>query len=149
MFSNMFNQSRIHTIPLLLIVTVILIFVIVFIKKSPNIKDTLTSIPLESSTATHVRTYQYATLENLWISYRDKIQKDGRTIDRSRNYMSTSEGQSYALLRAVWMDDKETFDRVLKWTNNNYHPTQILPASIYHLKLLRLVPNSDPDSNVS
>ncbi|RJR28255.1 glycosyl hydrolase [candidate division WWE3 bacterium] len=66
-----------------------------------------------------VRTYPNVTLENLWIAYRDKIQKDGRTIDRSRNYLTTSEGQSYSLLRSVWMDDKETFDRVLKWTTNN------------------------------
>ncbi|TSC90762.1 MAG: Glycoside hydrolase family 8 [Parcubacteria group bacterium Gr01-1014_2] len=63
--------------------------------------------------------YPEAVVENLWLAYRDKIQKDGRTLDRDRNYITTSEGQSYALLRAVWIDDKEIFDRVLKWTNNN------------------------------
>ncbi len=63
--------------------------------------------------------YPEAVVENLWIAYQDKIQKDGRTLDRDKNYITTSEGQSYALLRAAWMDDKETFDRVLKWTNHN------------------------------
>jgi len=74
---------------------------------------------IEGENNVFVRTYPYVTLENLWIAYREKIQKDGRTIDRDRNYLTTSEGQSYSMLRAVWMDDKETFDRVLKWTNNN------------------------------
>lgn len=63
--------------------------------------------------------YPEAMVENLWIAYRDKVQKDGRTVDRDQNYITTSEGQSYALLQAVWMDDKQTFDQVLKWTNNN------------------------------
>ncbi|MBI4128936.1 MAG: hypothetical protein HY460_02685 [Parcubacteria group bacterium] len=66
-----------------------------------------------------VETYPNAVVETLWVAYRDKIQKDGRTIDRDRSYLTTSEGQSYSLLRAVWMDDKEIFDRVLRWTNNN------------------------------
>ena len=66
-----------------------------------------------------VRTYPGTVVETVWTAYRDKIQKDGRTIDRQRNFLTTSEGQSYSLLRAVWMDDKETFDRVLKWTNHN------------------------------
>lgn len=66
-----------------------------------------------------VDTYPKTVVNNLWVTYKDKIQVDGRTLDRDRNYITTSEGQSYALLRAVWMDDKETFDRVLKWTNNN------------------------------
>ncbi|MFZ5424982.1 MAG: glycosyl hydrolase family 8 [Patescibacteria group bacterium] len=66
-----------------------------------------------------IETYPNVVIENLWFEYRDKIQKDGRTIDRERNYLTTSEGQSYSLLRAVWMDDKATFDKVLTWTNNN------------------------------
>src|SRR3989344_697697 len=66
-----------------------------------------------------VETYPGTVVETIWVSYRDKIQKDGRTLDRERNYLTTSEGQSYSLLRSVWMDDKDTFDRVLKWTNHN------------------------------
>ena len=66
-----------------------------------------------------IETYPAVTVDNIWIAYKDKIQKDGRTLDRERNYLTTSEGQSYSLLRAVWMDDKEVFDRVLRWTNNN------------------------------
>jgi endo-1,4-beta-D-glucanase Y len=47
------------------------------------------------------------------------IQDDGRVIDRAGDDVSTSEGQSYALIRAVWCDDRGTFDKVLGWTRDN------------------------------
>lgn len=47
------------------------------------------------------------------------IQSDGRVIDRAGDDVSTSEGQSYAMIRAVWCDDRETFDKVLVWTRDN------------------------------
>jgi endoglucanase len=59
-------------------------------------------------------------LERTWQSYRRQfIQDDGRTKDPMRDLATTSEGQSYSLLRAVWMDDRDTFDRVLRWSNDN------------------------------
>lgn len=55
-----------------------------------------------------------------WWAYRDRfIQGDGRVIDREAEDRSTSEGQAYALLRAVWIDDRDTFDRVLQWSETN------------------------------
>ncbi|MDO8510450.1 MAG: glycosyl hydrolase family 8, partial [bacterium] len=69
--------------------------------------------------AVFVEQFPHAVVDTTWRAYRDKIQKDGRTIDRDKNYLTTSEGQSYSLLRAVWMDDKPIFDQVLKWTNHN------------------------------
>jgi endoglucanase len=55
-----------------------------------------------------------------WDSYkRDYIQGDGRVIDHQRNQVTTSEGQSYAMLRAVWLDDRPTFDTVWRWTQAN------------------------------
>lgn len=59
-------------------------------------------------------------LRRSWSSYRlHFIQGDGRTVDPMREMATTSEGQSYSLLKAVWLDDRDTFDRVLAWTNNN------------------------------
>ncbi len=43
----------------------------------------------------------------------------GRTIDKSQNNLTTSEAESYTLLRAVWMDDKATFDKSWQFTKNN------------------------------
>lgn len=56
---------------------------------------------------------------SLWEDYKkDYIDPSShRTIDRQRNEVTTSEGQSYTLLRAVWTADKETFDKSLLWTN--------------------------------
>ncbi|MFO7169026.1 MAG: glycosyl hydrolase family 8 [Chloroflexota bacterium] len=59
-------------------------------------------------------------LRRSWSSYRVHfIQSDGRTMDPMREMATTSEGQSYSLLKAVWQNDRATFDRVLDWTNAN------------------------------
>lgn len=63
---------------------------------------------------------EYTLLTSSWELYKNKfINQDGRVIDFSQNDITTSEGQSYAMLRAVWVDDKETFDLVWKWTKEN------------------------------
>jgi hypothetical protein len=59
-------------------------------------------------------------LVNLWETYKQRyMQQDGRVRDPQRTDISTSEGESYALLRSVWQDDRQTFDAVLTWTVNN------------------------------
>lgn len=60
-------------------------------------------------------------VESLWYRYKQTYfePETGRALDKNRNNITTSEGQSYALLQAVWMNDKETFDRELKWTEDN------------------------------
>ncbi|MDB4940455.1 MAG: hypothetical protein JWO40_880 [Candidatus Doudnabacteria bacterium] len=64
-------------------------------------------------------------LEGIWNT--DKkifIDQSGRTVDASRGNTSTSEGQAYTLLRAVWLDDKSTFDQSWTWTQNNLQHKQ-------------------------
>ncbi|MGE5297564.1 MAG: glycosyl hydrolase family 8 [Acidobacteriaceae bacterium] len=60
-------------------------------------------------------------LSALWNSYKINIleAKTFRTLDKQRNNVTTSEGQSYTMLRAVWMDDKQTFDQSWAWTKDN------------------------------
>ena len=59
-------------------------------------------------------------LQQSWIAYRDRfIQGDGRVIDWEDDQRSTSEGQAYAMLRAVLIGDRETFDRTLSWAESN------------------------------
>lgn len=57
---------------------------------------------------------------------------DGQIIDASTEaQITTSEGQSYALFFALVSNDREAFDRVLRWTHNNLSGSQldkILPA---------------------
>lgn len=59
-------------------------------------------------------------LRQSWKAYvAHFIQADGRVIDHSAEGISTSEGQSYAMLRAVWMDDRATFDKTYRWAIDN------------------------------
>lgn len=59
-------------------------------------------------------------LELGWQAYLDRfVQRDGRVVDPKAGGVTTSEGQAYALLRAVWMDDTRHFRRVLRWTRKN------------------------------
>ena len=43
------------------------------------------------------------------------IEADGRVADPRGGGISTSEGQAYAMLRAVWMQDRDVFDRTYTW----------------------------------
>ncbi len=60
-------------------------------------------------------------LLELWGRYKQTILEDNslRALDKSQDNITTSEGQSYTLMRAVWMDDQETFDKAWKWTKDN------------------------------
>lgn len=74
-----------------------------------------------SNYSQETRTFStYAVLSSSWDRYKlEFINNDGRVIDYSNHSLTTSEGQSYAMLRAVWIDDKPTFDLVWKFTKGN------------------------------
>lgn len=58
-------------------------------------------------------------LANSWKTYTSVfMNKEGQVNDDEKK-QTTSEGQSYALLRAVYMNDQKTFDNVLLWTNEH------------------------------
>lgn len=58
-----------------------------------------------------IRSWNY--YKNIFIS------DDGRVIDYQRGSVTTSEGQSYAMRRALMMRDKKTFDKSYNWVKNN------------------------------
>ncbi len=58
-------------------------------------------------------------LRRSWETYRRDFIEDGRVRDLSAGGRTTSEGQAYALLRSVYMDDRSTFDAVWQWTVAN------------------------------
>lgn len=54
-----------------------------------------------------------------WQGYKSLfLQPEGRVI-RFPEQDTTSEGQAYAMLRAVVMSDRQTFDSLLRWTEDN------------------------------
>ncbi|MBW4470400.1 MAG: glycosyl hydrolase [Stenomitos rutilans HA7619-LM2] len=61
-----------------------------------------------------------ALLKQSWKAYRQRfIQADGRVIDWEAEARSTSEGQAYAMLRSVFIDDPKTFALTLTWAEKN------------------------------
>jgi endoglucanase len=60
-------------------------------------------------------------LESLWRTYKTNYveAETGRTIDKQRGNITTSEGQAYTMLRAVWQGDQATFDQSWQWTEDN------------------------------
>lgn len=62
----------------------------------------------------------YTLLISSWEKYKQQfIDKEGRVIDNTLGDVTTSEGQSYAMLRSVYLDDKMAFDLIWNWTKNN------------------------------
>lgn len=57
-------------------------------------------------------------LNALWATYKENYweSSSGRTLDRQQKDITTSEGQSYTMLRSVWQSDKATFDQTWKFT---------------------------------
>ncbi len=80
----------------------------VFYLASPQSKKTLVFSPTQVLGAT-------------WGHYKDEyVEKtSGRTLDMERGGVTTSEGQSYTLLRAVWQGDRAAFDQSWQWTKDN------------------------------
>lgn len=67
----------------------------------------------------------YTVLVSAWEAYKKQfINADGRVIDASQQSITTSEGQSYALMRSVFTDDRQTFDQVWQWTQRNLQKRQ-------------------------
>jgi endo-1,4-beta-D-glucanase Y len=69
-----------------------------------------------------------------WENYKKEYLETGtgRTIDRTQNNITTSEGESYTMLRAVWEGDKATFDQSWTWTKDNLkRPNDRLSAWLF------------------
>ena len=56
----------------------------------------------------------------LWQSYlKNQWLSEGRTVSNPVNSITTSEGQSYTMLRAVWQNDQNVFNTTWQWTKAN------------------------------
>ena len=70
-------------------------------------------------------------LARTWSGYRSRfIAADGRVIRPEHGGDTVSEGQAYALLRAAWMDDRVTFDRVWQWTHSHLRRDGMLAPAL-------------------
>ena len=58
-------------------------------------------------------------LSALWSFYKFHYVEEGRVVSLDEDHITTSEGQGYAMLRAVWSHDPATFTSVWKWTRRH------------------------------
>lgn len=58
-------------------------------------------------------------LEQSWKNYLGGFKHSYGQIIDTETGITTSEGQSYAMLRATWIDDKQTFEDVWSWTRDH------------------------------
>ncbi len=88
---------------------------------SPVATSPVATVPsVTSSPSLPESTANRELLEESWIIYRQQfIQEDGRVIDYEASDRSVSEGQAYAMLRAVLVNDPTTFALTLEWAENN------------------------------
>lgn len=71
-------------------------------------------------------------LERSYELYKQNFMtNDGRIIDYERKDITTSEGQSYMMLRSLITKDKTTFDLVYQWTKNNLRRKDCLFAWLW------------------
>jgi len=54
-----------------------------------------------------------------WIAYKEQFITDGQVIDRENNNLSSSEGQGFALLFAVFSNDRKQFEKI--WARTQQH----------------------------
>lgn len=74
---------------------------------------------------------QVDELSALWSFYKQKYVLNGRVISLDEQGITTSEGQSYAMLRAVWSNDRQTFTSVWNWTRQYL---QVRPDKLFAWK---------------
>lgn len=89
-------------------------------------------------------------LTRAWRDYREHfIDEAGRVTDPERPGVFTSQAQSYALLRAVWMDDEETFARVYAWTKESLRYENGTFQGVYDPANDSLVSFTDADTDIA
>ena len=58
-------------------------------------------------------------LTKTWDAYKTRFVEGGRVVEPEARRRTTAEGQALALFRAVYMDDRATFDALWAWTTAN------------------------------
>ncbi|HET8705778.1 MAG TPA: glycosyl hydrolase family 8, partial [Pseudomonadales bacterium] len=104
-----------------------------------------------ASSLSHARTTneKLNDLDALWNLYSYTYIQGGRVIARDENGITTSEGQSYAMLRAVWSGDRAMFNEVWQWTQQNLTRPDNLFSWKWKDKILDANAATDADTDIA
>ena len=110
-----------------------------------------TPAPAPESASRTRKNRQLDELSALWSAYKFHYIQDGCVVMLDQDGLTTSEGQSYALLRAVWANDPWTFRDVWRWTRANLQvrPGDKLLAWKWKGKVLDANSATDADVDVA
>jgi len=97
------------------------------------------------------RIQQLDELSALWSYYKRVYLISGRVSALDEGGITTSEGQSYAMLRAVWQDDRAAFKSVWSWTRQNLQVRKAdkLFAWKWHGRVLDQNAATDADTDIA
>lgn len=85
-----------------------------------------------------------------WQEYKNKYLREGSYIvDPYNNNRVTSESQGYGLILAVKFNDKETFDRIYKWTKRNLQREDNLFSWVWNRNIIDKNNATDGDLLIS
>lgn len=114
----------------------------------PLIGVTADAKPATTSSDRLIR--QQDELSALWSFYRQTYIRGGRVSSLDEQGVTTSEGQGYAMLRAVWSNDRRTFEEVWQWTQSHL---QVRPDKLFAWKwkgkVLSLDAATDADTDIA
>lgn len=147
------NTHHYHTYLFILttvIVTAITLTTYLLMKPTYSLQNELQFFPQPTVNPNQPTIDRYQTiLTHTWNYYKTRFIQNGQVIDPAGN-ITTSEGQSYALLRAVYMNDHQTFETVWQWTANNLQISNRLFAWKYQVnKISDTGPASDADQDIA
>jgi cellulose synthase/poly-beta-1,6-N-acetylglucosamine synthase-like glycosyltransferase/endo-1,4-beta-D-glucanase Y len=104
--------------------------------------------PSTTSSDRYIR--QLDDLSALWSFYKQIYIREGRVVSLDEQGTTTSEGQGYAMLRAVWSNDRKTFEEVWRWTQRNLQiRNDKLFAWKWKGKVLSLDAATDADTDIA
>ncbi|WP_299668212.1 glycosyl hydrolase family 8 [uncultured Psychromonas sp.] len=63
--------------------------------------------------------FERTPFQKNWIVYKQQFIESGRVLDGENNNISSSEGQGFALLFAVFSNDRDQFQEMWAWTQKN------------------------------
>ncbi|EAT58047.1 glycosyl hydrolase family 8 [Chlorobium ferrooxidans] len=76
----------------------------------------LSLLPLLSSSCSATPVDPEEIVRGSWVHYKRTFITEGRVVRPQNSNDTVSEGEAYAMLRAVLMDDRKTFDECLAWS---------------------------------
>ncbi|HEX4503437.1 MAG TPA: glycosyl hydrolase family 8 [Scandinavium sp.] len=80
-----------------------------------------------------------------WENYKSRfVMPDGRVVDTGNGNISHTEGQGFAMLMAVSLNDRQTFDKLWKWTESTLKNKD---TGLFYWRYNPVAPNPIADKN--